>query len=243
MPAAISEEPVELSSQFLLAVRRGESREESIDRLATLDEERLLSALDSDDARLAFWVNIFNAVTQHVLEKEPGKYERRRTFFSAPLVTVAGTPLSLDDIEHGILRRSYSKFALGYLRSPFRKAFCERHELDSRDPRIHFTLNCGAESCPPIAAYTADRIDEQLDWATEGYLSQTVEYDPAAGKVHVPRVMLWFRGDFGRKRDILAFLERYKQLPPGVSPRLSYLDWDWSMNRKQFTDTETAGKE
>jgi hypothetical protein len=234
---------VELPGQFLLAVRRGEPRSEIVDRIADLDGRELLTALDDDRARLTFWTNLYNAVAQHALETDPDRYESSREFFSAPLVTVAGEELSLDDIEHGILRRSFSKLALGYLRSPFRTEFCERHELDSRDPRIHFALNCGAESCPPIAAYTVGAIDEQLDWATEGYLAETVEYDPQAGRVRVPRVMLWFRGDFGRKRDIVAFLERYGQLPPGASPRLSYRDWDWSMDRGRYADVEVAGEE
>ena len=236
-------DPVELPGEFLLAVRRGEPRSALIDRIASLDERDLLDALDDDSARLTFWINLYNAVTQHELETEPDRYESSRDFFSAPLVTVAGEDLSLDDIEHRIMRRSFSKFALGYLRSPFRSEFCTRHELDSRDPRIHFALNCGAETCPPIAAYTVGEIDDQLDWATEGYLAETVEYDPHAGRVRVPRVMLWFRGDFGRKRDILAFLERYGQLPPGASPRLSYREWDWSMNRGQYADADVAGEE
>ena len=236
-------DPVELPGQFLLAVRRGEPRAEIVDRIAALDESDLLAALGDDRARLTFWINLYNAVTQHALETEPGRYENSRAFFSAPLVTVAGEELSLDDIEHGILRRSFSKFALGYLRSPFRSDVCERYELDSRDPRIHFALNCGAESCPPIAAYTVEGIDEQLDWATEGYLERTVEYDPNRGRVRVPRVMLWFRGDFGRKRNIVAFLERYGQLPPGASPRLSYREWDWSMDRGRYADAEVAGEE
>lgn len=233
---------VELSADFLLAVRRGEPSREFAESLATLDEAALRVGLDSDGARLAFWINLYNAVAQHTLETEPERYRNRQEFFSTPLVTVAGTEMSLDDIEHGILRRSYSKFALGYLRSPFRKDFCERHELDARDPRIHFALNCGAESCPPIAAYTADRIDEQLDWATEGYLDGAVACNHAAGRARVPRAMLWFRGDWGRKRDILAFLERYGQLPPGTKPRLSYRDWDWSMRRGNYADPEIAGE-
>lgn len=239
----MTDDPVELSEEFLLAVRRDEPREAIIEALGELDERSLLEHLDTDRPRLAFWLNLYNAVTQHTLTADPGRYENARKFFSAPLITVSGTELSLDEIEHGIVRRSYSKLALGYLRSPFRSEFAERHEPDKRDPRIHFAVNCGAQSCPPIAAYTESRVDEQLDWAAEGYLDQTVEYDPEAGRVHVPRVMLWFRGDWGRKRDILAFLRRYEQIPPGVSPRLSYQDWDWSLNLDQYAESEVAAED
>jgi hypothetical protein len=118
--------------------------------------------------------------------------------------------------------------------------FFEQHELTARDPRIHFAVNCGAESCPPIAAYTADEIHTQLDWATEGYLDANVEYDAETGRALVPRVFLWFRGDFGRKRDIVDFLVAYEQLPPGANPRLSYREWDWSMNPEKFAESDVA---
>lgn len=231
----MTDDPLTLAEDFLLGTRRGEDTDETREQLAALGERELLDALDTDDAKLAFWMNVYNAATQDVLARDPDRYDRWR-FFSTPLVTVAGQQLSLDDIEHDILRRSYSKYTLGYLRSPFRSGFTERHAVAERDPRIHFALNCGAESCPPVAAYTAAEIDAQLDLATRGYLDSHVEYDPYAGRVAVPRVMLWYRGDFGRRRDTVEFLLAYDQLPPGASPRLSYRDWDWSLNRGAFAD-------
>ena len=233
-------DPVEQSAAFLRAVKLDEPVADYEDDIATLDSDRLATALDTDGARTAFWVNVYNAATQCALEADPDQYEDRRTFFSEPRVTVAGTHLSLDDIEHTILRRSYPKWTLGYLRWPFRDEFAEVHQPTERDPRIHFALNCGAESCPAIAAYARNDIDEQLDWTAEGYLDSTVEYDPEAGRALVPRVMLWFRGDFGGKRGILDMLERYDQIPLGASLRLSYREWDWSLDIGAFAEEEPA---
>jgi len=236
----VTDAPVELAADFLLAVRRGEPTESIETTLATVDSNTLAAGLDTDDARLAFWVNIYNAVAQRALADDPGRYESRRQFFSAPLATIAGKSLSLDEIEHSILRRSYSKWTLGYIRTPFRDDFFDKHAPSYRDPRIHFALNCGAQSCPPIAAYSREKIDEQLDWATEGYLDQTVEYDDETVTAAVPRVMLWFRGDFGGKSGIYEFLQRYDQIPDGSRPSLSYLEWDWSFNPGEYTDRERA---
>jgi len=231
-------DPVAQSEQLLRAVRNDEPTD-GIDRaLAQLGPAELATALDGDDPRLAFWVNVYNATVQRALAENPDQYESRRQFFGKPLVTVAGEPLSLDDVEHGILRRSYSKYTLGYVRSPFRDGFAEQQAVSERDPRIHFALNCGAESCPPVAAYTRDGIGDQLDWAAGGYLDRTVEYDPAAGRVTVPRVMLWFRGDFGGKDGIYEFLRGYDQLPPDARPSLSYHDWDWSLRLGKYADLE-----
>jgi hypothetical protein len=245
-------DPVKLSAEFLLAVRREEATGGVTDRLAALRDDALAAALDTDGDRVAFWTNIYNAATQRALADEPDRYESRREFFSTPLVTVAGRRLSLDEIEHGILRRSYNKLTLGYVRSPrrLRDRFTERHAPGERDPRVHFALNCAANSCPPIAAYTREEVDSQLDRATRGYLDRHVSYEPdargrvgglvGAGRAVVPRVMLWFRGDFGGRSGVLAFLRRYDQLPQDANPRLSYRDWDWSFDPGDYADEPYA---
>jgi len=234
----VTDDPVDTAEAFLLAIRREEPTDAFEDALAGYDSETLADRLDTDEARLAFWVNLYNAGTQQLLETHREAYEARRKFFSLPAVTVAGTALSLDDIEHRLLRRSYSKYTLGYIRSPFRGEFARTHELAARDPRIHFALNCGAESCPPIAAYSHHRIDEQLDWATEGYLESTVEYDADAGTVVVPKVMRWFRGDFRVVGGVRAFLRRYDQIPADATPRLRYHEWSWSLSPGKFVDRD-----
>ena len=249
---AAAAEPVALSASFLLAVRREDPTAELAATLADLDSETLATRLDTDGARIAFWVNIYNATTQRALAEDPSRYESRRQFFSSPLVTVAGRSLSLNNIENGILRRSHSMLTMGYIRTPgpLRDGFIETHAPDKRDPRIHFALNCAADSCPPIAAYTRADIDSQLDLATQGYLDEHVTYDPNArgrfgglrgsGRALVPRVMLWFRGDFGGHHGIVELLRRYEQIPSDADPRLSYRGWDWSLDLADYTETADA---
>jgi hypothetical protein len=232
----VSVDPVETSAAFLAAVRRNEDPQPHVDALAALDPDDLAAALDTDPARIAFWLNVYNAAAQHALAVDPDRYEPRRKFFGADLVTVAGRSLSLDAIEHRILRRGYPKWTLGYLRWPFVGDYARQLAPSERDPRIHFALNCGAASCPAILAYTREDLEEQLDDATRSHLEATVEYAPDAGRVRVPRVFLWFRGDFGGKSGILAFLRRYDQLPAGVSPRLTHRDWDWSLEPGDFAE-------
>jgi hypothetical protein len=235
----VTTEPVELSAQFLRAIRYDEPTDEFERRLADWDSDDLAARLDTDGARLAFWCNLYNGATQQLLDTHREKYENRRTFFSLPALTVAGETLSLDDIEHSILRRSYSKLTFGYIRSPFRDGFAEEHELSERDPRVHFALNCGAASCPPIAAYTGEEIHDQLDLTATGYLDQTVEYDPEENTVAVPRVMRWFRGDFSAVGGRIPFLRRFDQLPDDVEPGIAYHDWDWSLAPGKFSDDPT----
>jgi hypothetical protein len=197
--------------------------------LGPLHEDRALA--------LAFFTNLYNAGTQVLLARRPALYEgplRTVRFFRAPCVTVAGTPLSLNDIEHGVLRGSKSSLGLGYLPRLRPGTFERRYRVETVDPRIHFALNCGAASCPAIRAYEPDRIDDQLDLATRSYLEATVEYDPATDVVTVPRVFLWYRGDFGGGAGVREFLAGHGAIPEGTDPRLRYRSWDWRPVPRKF---------
>jgi hypothetical protein len=229
--------PTDVAADLLVTTRTGDAVDPHLDALASLDEAELASVRESRSVALAFWLNCYNAGTQLLLDRRPTLYEshlRSLRFFHVPAVTVAGTDLSLDAIEHGILRAGMSKLSLGYLPRVFVSSFGLRHRLREVDPRVHFALNCGAASCPAIRAYEPREVDAQLDLATQGYLDATVEYDPEAGVVRVPRLFLWFRGDFGGARGVRAFLREFGAIPEGATPRLRYLDWDWSKARGEF---------
>ena len=72
--------------------------------------------------------------------------------------------------------------------------------------RIHFALNCGAKSCPPIAFYKYDKIDEQLDVATRSFLKSETEFDDQNKTVYVTKIMHWFKADFGGTEGIRNLL-------------------------------------
>jgi hypothetical protein len=229
-------DPAGLAREYLLAVRRDEPTREYVDALARL-EPGALDALGAggDGARKAFWVNVYNAAVQRLLGEDPDRLESRRRFFGTDHLTVAGHDLSLNDVEHGLLRRSKLSWGLGYLPRLRPGAFERRHRVDALDPRIHFALNCGAASCPPIAAYEVDRIDDQLRLATESYLESDVAYDADADVVRVPRLFLWYVGDFGGRSGTRAFLREHGALPAGASPSVRYRSYDWDVAVGEFT--------
>lgn len=229
---AADDDPLRLSQRYLRAVRAGEPTESIRESLAVVSETAL-EAL-STPAATAVWLNVYNAATQTLLAERPALYDSRLRFFRADAVTVCGTALSLDDVEHGLLR-GRSKYGLGYLPRLLRSGFERRHSLRRPDPRIHFALNCGAASCPPVATYSAD-VARELDLAAEGYLAATVEHDPDAGMVRVPAVCRWFRGDFGGPSGVRTMLREYDLLPPDATPRVTYLDWDWSHAHPDYRD-------
>jgi hypothetical protein len=231
--------PTELAQELLVATKVGDDPAPCERALADADEEALQTVREDRATALAFWVNLYNAGTQLLLDRRPALYEsplRSIRFFSTTAVTVDGTGLPLDRIENGLLRARRSKYGLGYAPKLYVTGFEKRYALADCDPRIHFALNCGAASCPAIRAYGPNEIDEQLDLATRTYLDSTVEYDADADIARVPRVFLWFRGDFGGKPGTREFLREYDAIPTDAVPSISYQSWDWSRADGKFVD-------
>ncbi|MDH5021322.1 DUF547 domain-containing protein [Halobacterium rubrum] len=236
-PTEPASSPVACSREYVLATRHGEATEQFRAALAALDGDRL-AALDRE-ATTAFWLNTYNAAVQDDLQRDPDIFADKRRLFGEPRLTVAGHDLSLDDVEHGILRGSKSKYGLGYLPRLRADGFQRRHRLPDADPRIHFALNCAAASCPPIAAYTADGVDEELDRSTASFLHSDCEYDDR-GRLAVSRLFLYHRGDFGGRSGIYAFLREHGVLDDGERPRVTYQSYDWSRKLGYFTDHEAS---
>lgn len=224
VPAAAG--PAALAHEYLLAGRRSDQTAIGIAlaSLAGLTEDDLDESLIDDAARLAFWIDVYNGAAMRAVDIRLGSWRERMRFMHAGIITVAGTRLSLGEIEFGILRRSQWRFGLGYVRSRRVTPFEARHRVERLDPRVHFALNCAAASCPPIAAYTSDRIDEQLDLATRSYLAGSVELTEAVARV--PQIFLWFRGDFREGGGVRAFMREH-----GVDVgdrKLRFARYDWT---------------
>jgi hypothetical protein len=225
-----------LSHDLLLAVRRGAPTAELRRQLAALPAEDLAAALGTDAERLAFWINLYNAFSQLLLTEHRAEFERNRTrFFGAKRIDVAGYRVSLNEIEHGVLRRAKIWWSLGYLPRPFPGEFVRRYRVDRLDARIHFALNCGAASCPPIAAYDSERIDAQLALATASFLESETRYDAATHTAHVSRLLLWYLGDFGGTPGIRRLLEHHERVPVGTRPRIRFGPYDWSLALGKFS--------
>src|SRR5687767_3879535 len=119
------------------------------------------TALRGDDARIAFWINTYNERLRGFLADRPrsGHLFRHRSLFRRESFEIGELDYTLDAIEHGLLRGNarppYSPRRL--LRPGDPRLAAAPSKLD---PRIHFALNCGARSCPPVRRYTDERLDE-----------------------------------------------------------------------------------
>lgn len=222
-------EAEKLSQRLLKEARNGEEVE-SREKISSLQTEELSKVLETDAEKKAFWLNIYNAYIQILLKENPSRFDRKFIFFHRRYVKVAGKALSLEKIEHGMLRSSKLSFSFGYFRNPLAGIFERKFRVEDVDPRIHFALNCGAKTCPPIKFYESGRIDEQLEKASESYLDQEVVEEEDV--LRVPRVFFWFRGDFGGKSGIKRFLEKHGFETDGRS--IKYKEWNWELELDDF---------
>ncbi|MEO6488819.1 MAG: DUF547 domain-containing protein [Ferruginibacter sp.] len=218
----------DISQQLLLAAKLDEPTG-ALTEILKMMPRSSLKQLGTDEEKIAFWLNIYNAYTQIILKQNPGRYKKRSAFFKDKQIVISGHKMSLDDVEHGMLRRSKIKWSLGYFNKPFPGSFEKKNRVRKPDNRIHFALNCGAKSCPPIAFYKPVGIDKQLSLATKAYLKGEAEYDSLNNTVYLPAIMGWFRRDFGGKKEMIGLLQKMGILPANKKPAIKFKEYDWEL--------------
>jgi hypothetical protein len=192
---------------------------------AKLDE--YLTVLENTNAKelsrneqFAFYVNAYNAWTIKLILSAYPEIESIKdlgNIFKSPwekeIVRIRGKLLTLDDIEHEILRAQY------------------------KDPRVHFAVNCASKSCPPLISepYRGSTLDSQLDDATRAFINDPKSNYLKGNKLYVSRIFKWFSEDFND--DVLGFFLQYgegdfkKRLEEQKNKlKIVYLSYDWSLN-------------
>lgn len=223
-----------LSQEFIYAAKTGEALEKIQSSLANLEAASLKNALKNDAEKKAFWINIYNGYTNTILKKDPELYRKRNKFFGAKQIEVAGMKLSLDEIEHDFLRRTRVKWSLGYLGKVFPSPRAKEFRVEKLDYRIHFALNCGAKSCPPIAYYSPDQLDTQLEMATKNYLTSEVDYKKEENIIYLPAILSWFRADFGGKKGMKNILKKHGLLGTSENPKIRFKKYDWTLELNNY---------
>ncbi len=175
------------------------------------------------DEQLAYWVNLYNALTIQVvvshfpvdsirdIDISPGLF--RDGPWDKKLITIEGQKLTLNAIEHRILRPIW------------------------RDPRIHYAVNCAAVGCPNLRtrAYRGASIDQALNDAATVYVNDPRGVSIRDGRVTVSKIYDWFIEDFGgSEQAVILHLQQYAA--PDLRERLAAIGklsdtrYDWSIN-------------
>ncbi|MCX6598409.1 MAG: DUF547 domain-containing protein [Acidobacteria bacterium] len=202
-----------------------------VEQLAQVSPDSHPALFPSREAKLAHWLNTYNALVVWAFAQEYPAGKTRLAnkvgqfnFFYRRKFTVGGRERSLDDIETNSIRKAFG------------------------DPRIHFALVCASASCPWLSpvAYTAGNVELELEKRTQLFVSQArnVEKDSATGRVTLSMIFRWYEGDFGGREKLLAFLEQRR---PGLTAHaagktveLRYRPYDWSLNEEPTAGSDPA---
>lgn len=184
-----------------------------------------LAALEQvDPARLgkneqmAFWINLYNAATVDLILQKPtvksirnlgpltlGPWDRK-------IITIAGTRLSLNNIEHGILRPIW------------------------QDVRVHYAVNCASIGCPNLAprAYTGAGLEAMLEQAAADYINHPRGFARIDGRLRASSIYNWYASDWGTQADILTHARRYARGQTTAvladASAIDGFDYDWALN-------------
>ena len=170
-----------------------------------------------------YWVNLYNALTvdlvlsRYPIESlldvniSPGLLEFGP--WDAEITQVEGRGLSLNDIEHRILRPIWE------------------------DPRIHYVLNCAALGCPSLQPkpITADSAEETLERAARAFINHGRGVRVEDGRLIVSKIYNWFSIDFGGdEAAIVSHLRGFAMpaLADELAPfrRIHGYEYDWALN-------------
>ena len=178
--------------------------------------------------RRAFWINTYNVLARHAGRgrASPRVLDALEVFRTT--YRVAGVPLTVDDIEHGLLRDGAAPPGAPWARMG--RGDPRRRWAVPRDGRIHFAVNCGALSCPPVRVYRGDALEEQLDTAERSFLAAESAIDEAAGVVETSRLLAWYAADLGGERGVRARIARALEVDEArvARLRLRYRAYDWT---------------
>ena len=183
---------------------------------ATIDVERYSRA-----EQMAFWINLYNAVTvKLIVDNYPvasiTKLGQKLLAFGPwddPLITVNGEPLTLNNIEHDILRQQW------------------------QDYRIHFAVNCASLGCPNLraTAFTSANLESELEAGAREFLRHQRGLALQNNELTLSSIFDWYKDDFGHNRQQrLLLLSSY--LPQGQRAQVTEFtgkiryQYDWKLN-------------
>lgn len=196
--------------------------EKELDKYLDLLAKNPPTAKWNQNEQMAYWINAYNANTiKLILMHYPVKSIKdigskiQIPFVNTPwaikFVKVGNETISLDNIEHGTLRKKFN------------------------DKRIHFALVCAARSCPRLRneAYTGDKLDAQLDDQGTDFLNNPAKNAITPQKASLSKYFDWYKGDWNDdNRSVEYWVNKYSKTKINKDTQISFLDYNWALNEQ-----------
>lgn len=159
---------------------------------------------------MAYWINAYNAFTvKLIVQNYPvssiTKLENGKPW-DKKWIKLGDKTYSLNNIENDILRPKY------------------------KDARIHFAVNCAAQSCPPILnkAWTASNLNANFEKQAKAFINNSKFNKISADAVEISKIFEWYSVDFG---NIIEYLNKYSTTKINANAKVSYMEYDWALNQ------------
>jgi len=178
----------------------------------------------SEDERLAYWINAYNAFTiQLIVDNYPvGSIKDIKngipfvsTVWDITFIKIEGVEYDLNNIEHNIIRQKFE------------------------EPRIHAAVICASRSCPQLRneAFTAKRLDEQLEDEMHRFVNEpTRNKIKSADKAELSKIFTWYKGDFTKNSSLIDFINRYSNTKLNSDAEITFLDYGWGLNVQNWEE-------
>jgi hypothetical protein len=211
-----------VSAKGLVDYKGFKADETALNQYLALLSKNPPAASWSKSEQMAFWINAYNAYTiRLILDHYPVKSIKdigskiKIPFVTTPwaikFFSIGSEKMSLDNIEHGILRKKYD------------------------DPRIHFALVCASMSCPALRneAYTAAKLDSQLDDQGRDFLNNPAKNNISRSKAQLSKYFDWYKGDWNNNgQSVAKWVNKYSTTKIDDKTPISYLDYNWNLNEQ-----------
>jgi hypothetical protein len=164
----------------------------------------------SRNEKLTYWINAYNAFTiDLILQNYPVKSImdiNGGKAWDLKFIKLGDKTYSLNQIENEIIRPTF------------------------KEPRIHFAVNCAAQSCPKLmnGAFFADKLDAQLEKQTKAFVNNTTKNSISETSISVSKIFEWYSDDFG---NLISFLNKYSDTKIKSNATISYMEYKWNLNK------------
>lgn len=222
---------LQLSQDFLQEVRSG-NLQLATAMVSNISVDDLLKHLLVDEEKMIFWIHMYNGWFQILAQSNN---QMGKKIFSLRKIAFATRNFTLDEIEHGILRKYRWKYSRGYFANLFRPKLIKDLAVEVLDYRVHFALNCGAKSCPPILSFKPQTLENQLTNAKINFIKSETQIDTASKRLTTSKIFSWFLGDFGGKNGIRKMMsEVYNQ--DFSDYKIAFTPYDWTQKLGYYAE-------
>ena len=179
----------------------------------------------SREEKLAFWINTYNAATvklildnypvESIQDLQPGlKIPFIRDVWHLAFFSIDGEERSLDEIEHGILRKEFN------------------------EPRIHFAINCASISCPVLLneAFQPVKLEAQLTRQARAFINDPYRNQINKEQAYLSKIFKWFTGDFTKNGTLANFINQYSDTQISEDTDIDHLEYNWELNDRPASE-------